>query len=330
MKGPESMKEQAKKNTMLLESSDAIPVEYRLPMTRPTIEQARAYCAKLASAHYENFHVMTGLLPKRVRPHFASVYAYCRISDDLGDEVGDRDVAMQLLEEWGALLDECYDAPQNSRHPVFVALAETVVACQLPRKLFHDLLTAFKMDQSKVRHADWDSLVQYSFYSANPVGRLVLGICGYHDEATALLSDDVCTGLQIANFCQDVVRDYAIGRIYLPQDAMRRHDVTEQQIADQEFTPGFRAMMEELVARVRVMLQRGSQITTHVDGELAATLGLIVAGGMAVLDAIASQGYDVMRERPVVGKVKKMQLLCVALAKLGVARARMMFSGRRA
>ena len=314
---------------MLLETCEAGKAEYRLPAVRPTLEVAKEFCATLASGHYENFHVMTGLLPKRVRPHFASVYAYCRISDDLGDEVGDRAVATQLLDEWGVLLDECYDAPTQSRHPVFVALHETVVECNLERQLFHDLLTAFKWDQAKVRHEDWASLVEYSRYSANPVGRLVLQIAGYKNEQTALLSDDVCTGLQIANFLQDVVRDYAIGRVYLPQDAMARHGVSEEQIVRREFTPGFAAMMVELTQRVREMLGNGKKITKRVDGELAATLALFIAGGDAVLDAIAAQNFDVLRERPVVGKVKKMELLVVALTRLGLARVGLMFRGGR-
>jgi len=313
---------------MLLETCDAVPETYRLPLERPTLSRAREYCARLASQHYENFHVMTGLLPRRVRSHFASVYAYCRISDDLGDELGDRELAMQLLNEWGGLLDECYDAPEKSRHPVFVALAETITECKLERYLFQDLLTAFRMDQTKVRHADWNSLVQYSHYSANPVGRLVLGICGHRDEETARLSDAVCTGLQIANFCQDVVRDYAIGRVYLPLDAMQRHGVTEQQIVAKKFTPAFQKMMEELVSQVRSMLIEGKAIISRVDAELGVTLGLFVAGGMAVLDAIEAQDFDVLRERPVVGKLKKLQLLSVAMTRLMMVRGGKMFAAK--
>jgi squalene synthase HpnC len=325
--------------SILLETCDAIPAAYRLPTARPSLDEAREHCARLAKQHYENFHVMSGLLPKAVRPHFSSVYAYCRISDDLGDEMGDRVLALQLLDEWGQLLDECYAAPQRSRHPVYVALAETIAKCKLPKQLFADLLTAFRMDQSKVRHADWNSLLEYSHFSANPVGRLVLGINNIHDEETARFSDEICTGLQIANFCQDVVRDFAIGRIYIPQDAMRQHGIDDaklaQMITARKGTPEFRAMMQQLVARVRTMLAEGEGIvgrvaTVHKNGELAAVLGLFVAGGMAVLDAIEAQGYDVLRKRPVVGKVKKLQLLSAAMTRLTLARAGKLFSGRSA
>src|SRR6202044_2518561 len=123
------------------------PREYMTPRERPTLDEARAWCHILAPSHYENFHVATFFLPKRVRPHFESVYAFCRVSDDLGDEVADTTTALRLLEAWGGMLDECYDVPERSRHPVFVALRETIDACDLPRGLFHDLLRAFCQDQ---------------------------------------------------------------------------------------------------------------------------------------------------------------------------------------
>ena len=165
------------------------PAEYRTPEERPTLEEAKEWCHRLATSHYENFHVATFFLPKRVRPHFESVYAFCRVSDDLGDEVGDTATGMRLLRTWDEMLDQCYDRPEWSRHPVFVALHETIVACELPRELFHDLLRAFMQDQVKTEYDTWDEAVEYSRYSANPVGRLVLMVCGYRDEERALLSD---------------------------------------------------------------------------------------------------------------------------------------------
>ena len=176
------------------------PSEFVTPEERPTLDEARAWCRQLATMHYENFHVATWFLPKRVRPHFESVYAFCRVSDDLGDEVENTDVALRLLETWGEMLDVCYDDPERSRHPVFVALRESIVVCDLPRELFHDLLRAFRQDQIKTRYNTWAEAVEYSRYSANPVGRLVLLVCGYRDEGRALLSDRICTALQLANF----------------------------------------------------------------------------------------------------------------------------------
>jgi len=296
------------------------PSEYRTPLDRPTLDEARAWCHELATSHYENFHVATFFLPRRMRPHFESVYAFCRVSDDLGDEVADTGTALRLLEAWGAMLDECYDAPERSRHPVFVALHETVAACDLPRRLFHDLLRAFCQDQIKTEYETWDEAVEYSRYSANPVGRLVLIVCGYRDEERALLSDKICTALQLANFWQDAVRDSEIPRRYIPAEYMERFGVAEGQIEGRVFTPEFGAMMQALVERTREMLQQGAPLSQMVDQELSVTLDLFRKGGEAILDGIAAQNFDVLRGRPVVTRRKKLLLLLGAL--LGRIRVR--------
>jgi squalene synthase HpnC len=288
------------------------PAEYQLPATRPSLAEAKAWCHTLATTHYENFHVATWFLPKRVRPHFESVYAYCRVSDDLGDEVADPATATRLLDEWGALLDECYDAPQRSLHPVFVALHETIAGCDLPRALFHDLLSAFRMDQTKTRYASLAELESYSRDSANPVGRLVLLVCGYREESIALLSDRICTALQLANFWQDVVEDWERGRRYLPADLMQQFGVADEDLLMRNFTPQFRALMEHLVDYTRTMLREGGAISQHVDSELAATLDLFRKGGESILDAIAAQNYDTLKRRPEVSKVRKARLLTEA------------------
>lgn len=289
------------------------PHHYLTPLERPTLEEAQAWCRELTRTHYENFHVATVFLPRNVRPHFESVYAYCRVADDLGDEVADPVVAMRLLDAWGSMLDECYDFPERSMHPVFVALRETIQACDLPRQLFHDLLIAFRMDQTKTEYETWDELLEYSRYSANPVGRLVLLVCSHRDEKTALLSDKVCTALQLANFWQDVVEDKERGRRYLPEESMVRFHVDEGQIEGRVFTPEFGAMVKDLVTRTRTMLAEGGEISRHVDRNLAVTLNLFRKGGDAILDGIVAQDYDVLRGRPVVSRAKKLSLLAGAL-----------------
>ncbi|MDP9038884.1 MAG: squalene synthase HpnC [Acidobacteriota bacterium] len=289
------------------------PAEFATPEERPGLDAAKAWCHRLATSHYENFHVATFFLPKRVRPHFESVYAFCRVSDDLGDEVGDTRTALRLLGTWGEMLDQCYDAPEQSRHPVFVALRETIVACDLPRELFHDLLRAFRQDQVVTEYTTWDEAVVYSRYSANPVGRLVLLVCGYRDEERAQLSDRICTALQLANFWQDVVRDSEIPRRYLPTEYLERFGVDEGQIPGRVFTPEFRAMMEALVERTRGLLREGATLPGMVDPELRVTLELFVKGGEAILDGIAAQDYDVLRGRPMVTRRQKMMLLACAL-----------------
>ena len=312
----------AARQTSAADSLTGAPPAYLTPEDRPTLDEARAWCHTLATSHYENFHVATFFLPKRVRPHFESVYAFCRVSDDLGDEVADTTTALRLLKTWDSMLDECYDAPGRSRLPVFVALRETIVACDLPRSLFHDLLRAFLQDQIKTHYGTWDEAVEYSRYSANPVGRLVLIICGYRDEQRALLSDKICTGLQLANFWQDAVRDSEIPRRYIPTEYMERFGVAEGQIEGRVFTPEFAAMMHALVDRTRDMLREGASISERVDDELRVTLDLFRKGGEAILDGIAAQKYDVLRGRPVVTRRKKLMLLLGALfGKLRTRRA---------
>jgi squalene synthase HpnC len=289
------------------------PLEYLTPLERPNLAEARAWCGNLASTHYENFHVATFFLPRKVRPHFESIYAYCRVADDFGDEVADPVVATRLLDTWGLMLNECYDTPERSMHPVFVALHETIRECNPPRQLFLDLLHAFRMDQVKTEYESWEELLEYSHYSANPVGRLVLWVCGYKEESLGLLSDKVCTALQLANFWQDVVEDAERGRRYVPAEAMLRFGVDEGQIGGRVFTPEFGAMMQTLVVRTREMLLEGKSISEHVDKDLSVTLDLFRKGGEAILNGITAENFDVLRGRPVVSKARKLILLMEAL-----------------
>jgi len=294
------------------------PPLYLTPDTRPTLADAQAWCKHLATTHYENFHVATFFLPATLRPHFHSIYAFCRTSDDLGDEVAATPTATRLLAEWRAMLHQCFTQPEQSRHPVFVALQPTIAARNLPIQPFDDLITAFEHDQTHTHHESLASLEEYSRYSANPVGRLVLLVSGYRDEEMFALSDDICTGLQLANFYQDIVEDHARGRRYIPADAMQRFDVSDDQIATRQFDDNFRSMMEFLVADARARLTRGQRLVTLVDNDLAATLALFVKGGHAILNAIAAQDYNTLRARPVVSKAAKLRLLGGALVgKLG-------------
>ena len=289
------------------------PSIYRTPYRRPPLAEAREWCAHLASTHYENFHVATMLLPRALKPHFQSVYAFCRTSDDLGDEVRDPEVARYLLANWRGMLHQAFEAPQTSRHPVFVALAPTLEQCSLPVTPFDNLISAFEYDQDHPKHSSLASLEEYSRFSANPVGRLVLLLSGYRSEELARLSDDICTGLQLANFYQDIHEDFERGRRYLPEDVMQRFGVEEQQIPERRFDAGFQEMMKFLVDDARARLQRGSALVTLVERDLEATLQLFVKGGLAILDAIAAQGFNTLAHRPVVSRTAKASLLAGAL-----------------
>ena len=290
----------------------SLPASYRMPDHSPTLEQAQLYCRQLAESHYENFHVASWLLPKRLRPHFHSIYAYCRISDDLGDEVASQAQALALLDVWQEQLDACYR--DEAKHPVFVALRETIRACDIPKKPFADLLTAFRQDQTVTRYASMGDVLGYCEYSANPVGRLVLYACGYRDEERFALSDETCSALQLANFWQDIREDFARGRIYLPQDAMVAAGVDEMTLSKGQATPEFRALMREQITSTRGMFTRGARLIDMVDRELAVDLDLFTRGGLEILRAIEARNYDVLSARPTISKPRKAMLLLHALA----------------
>ncbi len=289
----------------------ALPVGYRIPEVAPTLDEARAYCRQLAESHYENFHVATWFLPKALRPHFQSIYAYCRISDDLGDEVGDRAVALALLDLWGRELDACYEG--RARHPVFVALAETIRACNIPKEPFADLLVAFRQDQTVTRYATMDDVLGYCRYSANPVGRLVLYACGEVSGENFRLSDATCSALQLANFWQDVRVDFTKDRVYIPQDDMRRFGVSDATIAGGLATPDFRALMRHEVDYARSLFARGLPLIGRVNRDLALDLDLFSRGGLEILRAIERCDYDVLSARPSISRRTKLALALRAL-----------------
>jgi squalene synthase HpnC len=290
-----------------------LPAEYAIPERAPSEAEAQEYCRRLARSHYENFSVASWFLPKRLRQHFFNIYAYCRVADDLGDEVGNPEASLQLLDEWQAELDACYNG--NPRHPVFVALAATVRKFDIPRQPFADLLQAFRQDQAITRYETFEDLVGYCRYSANPVGHLVLYLCGYRDPDRRALSDRTCTALQLANFWQDVSVDYAKGRIYLPLEDLRRHGVSEEEIATNRNTPAFCQMMRFEVQRAREWFSEGWPLSGKVDRDLAVDLELFSRGGQEILSAIERQGYAVLGRRPAISKTRKLAL--VARAALG-------------
>ncbi|MCU1304663.1 MAG: Squalene/phytoene synthase [Candidatus Sulfotelmatobacter sp.] len=290
-----------------------LPAEYAIPDSPPSLEQSREYCRRLARTHYENFSVATWFLPKKLRQDFLNVYSYCRISDDLGDEVGDPAASLALLDEWQSQLDACYAG--SPRHPVFVALADTVRKFDIPKHEFSDLLIAFRQDQTVTRFQTFNDVLAYCRYSANPVGHLVLYLCGYRDAGRQQLSDFTCTALQLANFWQDVSVDYAKGRIYLPLEDLRRYSVSEEDIKHNRNTPAFCEMMKFEVERAREWFDRGLPLVAKVDKELAVDLELFSRGGQEILNAIERQGFAVLGHRPVITKTRKLAL--VARAALG-------------
>jgi squalene synthase HpnC len=292
-----------------------VPAEYAIPSRAPSLQDAYSYCERLARTHYENFSVATWFLPKRLRQHFYNVYAYCRISDDLSDETDSREASLQLLDEWECELNACYEG--HPRHPVFVALAVTVREFDIPKQTFADLLTAFRQDQTVTRYETFDDLLGYCRYSANPVGHLVLYLCGYRDAERQQLSDFTCTALQLANFWQDVSTDYEKGRIYLPLEDLRKYSVAESDIARKNNSPAFREMMRFEVQRARKWFDQGLPLADIVGRELAIDIDLFSRGGQEILNAIERQRYAVLGRRPVISKTRKLALVArAALHKL--------------
>ncbi len=292
-----------------------LPAEYAIPASAASLQEAYAYCERLARTHYENFSVATWFLPKQLRQHFFNVYAYCRISDDLGDETGDCAASLQLLDEWESELNACFSGAP--RHPVFVALAGTVREFEVPKHEFSDLLTAFRQDQTTTRYQTFDDLLGYCRYSANPVGHLVLYLCGYRDEERQQLSDFTCTALQLANFWQDVSADFGKGRIYLPVEDLRRYGVSEDEIRASQNTGQFCEMMRFEVQRAREWFERGFPLVRKVSQDLAIDIELFSRGGQEILNSIERQAFAVLGNRPAISKSRKLALVArAALHKL--------------
>lgn len=274
------------------------------PMPLP---RARAYCRHLTTTHYENFSVASLLLPRRLLPHFHAVYAYCRWADDLGDETGGGTHALDLLQWWRRELDLCYAG--RSHHPVMVALEPTIRRFHIPKTPFLDLIQAFERDQHLQDYQTYEQLLDYCRFSANPVGRLVLYLCESFNEASALLSDAICTGLQLANFWQDVSRDLDIGRIYLPAEDRQRFGYSAGDLRLRRFTPAFRDLLHFEVERARALFHQGWPLVGRVPADVQPDIELFIRGGLGILDKIAANDYNVWQQRPVLTKWEKAALM---------------------
>ena len=288
-----------------------LDIAAKAPPSGCSSEQAQAYTHWLATHHYENFNVVSWLLPRELHQHFYNVYAYCRWADDLGDEVPDTARALELLDWWERELDACYEG--RPAHPVFVALRLTIVAKDIPKQPFADLLRAFRQDQVVKRYATWDSVLDYCVYSANPVGRLVLYLCGYRDAERQRMSDATCTALQLANFWQDVSRDLEKRRIYIPLEAAAAQGVGENDIVERQFDERYVRLMKDLIASTRNLFAQGAPLANTVDGRLSLDLEMFSRGGVAVLDAIEAMGYDTLHHRPEITKTRQAGLLARTL-----------------
>jgi len=272
-----------------------------------TLAAAEAYCRRLAKSHYENFALVSVFIPRRLHQHVYNVYAFARTADDFADEGPDPRENLRKLEDWEQQLAECYRG--RAVHPVFVALRHTLQEFAIPEELFRRLLIAFKQDQQKARYATFDELLDYCRNSANPVGRIYLHLFGLATPERCALSDQICTALQLTNFWQDVRRDLERGRIYLPEEDLRRFNVSEEDLSRPRASAAVKALIRFEVERTREFFRNGKRLENQVPRSLGRQIRLFVQGGEAVLAAIERQGYDVLGKRPVLSRLKKTQLL---------------------
>jgi squalene synthase HpnC len=275
--------------------------------------EAEQYTRWLATSHYENFHVVSFLLPKKLHQDFYNIYSFCRWADDLGDEIGDKEESLQLLDWWRRELDRMYAG--EAQHPVYVALLPTVQKHDLPIEPFADLIHAFVHDQRITRYPTWSDVFYYCRYSANPVGRLLLYLCGYRDSERQRLSDATCTALQLANFWQDVSIDLDKDRVYIPQEAMAAHNYSYAELFGGVEDARFQAVMKDVVDRARELFLEGLPLARTVDRRLSVDLELFSRGGLLVLEKIEHQDYRVLHKRPAIGKLERVRLLIGTLVR---------------
>ena len=276
------------------------------------VSEAYASCERAARAHYENFPVASWLVPRRMRPHVAAIYAFARAADDFADEEIRADAErLALLDGWEIRLHHAAESPEAGPAPrrgepsnaveIFIALGETVRSLSLPVGLFEDLLNAFRQDVTVKRYRTWDDVMDYCRRSANPVGRLVLRIAGHHDARLDGWSDAMCAALQLTNFWQDVKVDFDRGRIYLPADERERHGALETDLAAGRITLGWQRALGAAAARTRLLFDEGRAVCDSVDGRLRYELRATWLGGARILDRLERSRFDVITRRPSLG-----------------------------
>lgn len=304
--------------------SATYPIDEVLQKKPWTIPDAFRYCVRLARTHYENFPVGSILIPKKLRPHVCAIYAFARRADDIADEDFTEANRIPALDAWLDLLQRSQVSHVN--HPVFLALKETIRNFDIPVQLLKDLVTAFKMDVTTKRHPSFEDVMYYCRHSANPVGRLVLHLFGYRDEKLMLLSDKICTALQLANFWQDISVDLEKNRIYIPFDDLARFHFGESQLIARQYDDNFKELLKFQVDRTDRMFREGSGLVYLTKGRLSLELKCVIMGGMSVLEKIRQLNYNTLVKRPTLNNKDKIKILLKALT--GFKRAtRLPYSG---
>ena len=283
-------------------------------------ELAYSYCKKLTLSHYENFPVGSLLIPSNKRKYIYSIYAFARTADDIADsEIYSKEEKLKLLDGYeNELINIELKRPvsvNNETRNIFAALSNTTEELKIPLSEFKDLLTAFRQDAVKQRYNDFDELLNYSVFSANPIGHLVLYVFGYDpgkDEKCFAYSDKICTALQLTNFWQDVSVDLKIGRIYIPERTMTEFNFNEKMLFDKTENDDFRKMMKHLTGRTKVLFEEGRKITDYVNGRLKYEHRATIAGGMEILSKIEKINYNVLSQRVAISNLDKLKILVKA------------------
>jgi len=274
---------------------------------------APAAGAVMARAEGENFTVASRALPRRDRAHLLAIYGYARLVDELGDSApGDRLAALDWLEEE---LDRAFEG--RAQHPLLVRLQPTLRQRALPRAPFVRLIEANRVDQRVSRYETWDELRGYCSLSADPVGELVLGVLGLATPERIVLSDSICTGLQLTEHCQDVAEDFAAGRVYLPGEDLRRFGCTTEELSFEHAAEPLRAVLAFEVARARALLANGAPLCRALRGRAGLAVASFLAGGRAALDAIERAGFDVLAGPPRAGTGRRLLALAATLSERG-------------
>jgi squalene synthase HpnC len=280
----------------------------------PSLADAYAFCAALAQSHYENFSVASRLLPQELRRDLYVIYAFCRHTDDLGDEAtGDR---LALLTDWERELVHIYGGQPT--HPIMVALQDVVRRFEIPDEPFRKLIQANRMDQGRVRFEAHDDLVRYCEHSAVPVGQMVLYLLTDRSAESKILSGATCTALQLANFWQDVARDFAMDRVYLPHEDMIRFGVAESDLARTAASPALKNLLRFEVGRTQELFEKGLPLVDRVHGRMKLGIALFSKGGLRVLSSIRDCDYDVLEKRPTVPALRKIWLTLSTAARLAI------------
>lgn len=291
------------------------PIDEALQEKDWSLEEAFGYCTRLTRSHYENFPVGSVLLPKKIRPQVCAVYAFARRADDIADEDFVETDRLPALRTWQNLLEKSLQ--YRPSHPVFLALRHTIKEHAIPPQLFRDLLTAFKMDVTQKRHQSFADLLFYCQHSANPVGRIILHLFGYQDEALMLLSDKICTALQLTNFWQDIAVDLEKNRIYLPQEDLKNFNYSEANLFKKKYNPEFIQLLKFQVERSQKLFYEGAQLSKHLKGRLKLEIKCVVLGGLKILEKLKKLDYNSLHQRPVLNNWDKLTLLSRALFLFG-------------